>query len=123
MEDKTIMQEQVLSNVKKLALPYIQKLKKSGLSGIQKVLADAIESGLYEIVSPFSLKLSSVSFGLTPAEIIVADLVRQGKSTKEISIICNLSPKTIDRHREKIRTKLGIKNKKINLQSHLYSFS
>ena len=60
VEDKAIMQEQVLSNVKKLALPYIQKLKKSGLSGIQKVLADAIESGLYEFVAPFSLKLSSV---------------------------------------------------------------
>jgi PAS domain S-box-containing protein len=123
VEDKAIMQEQVLSNVKKLALPYIEKLKKSGLSRIQKVLADAIESGLYEIVAPFSLKLSSVSFGLTPAEIIVADLIRQGKSTKEISTICNLSPKTIDHHRERIRKKLGIKNKKINLHSHLDSFS
>jgi len=123
VEDKEIMQEQVLSNIKKLALPYVGKLKKSGLSEIQKVLADAIESGLYEIVAPFSLKLSSGSFGLTPSEIIVADLIKHGKSTKEISVICNLSPKTIDRHREKIRTKLGIKNKKINLQSHLDSFS
>ena len=67
------------------------------------------------------VKLSSESFGLTPSEIKVADLIRQGNGSKEIAAIHNLSYKTVERHRENIRNKIGIKNKKINLQSHLNS--
>jgi len=120
-EDKILLQEQVLSNVKKLSIPYIEKLKKSKLNEMQIALIDVIESSLHEIVSPFSLKLSSESFGLTPTEIKVADLIRQGNGSKEVAAIHNLSPKTVERHRESIRNKIGIKNKKINLQSYLSS--
>jgi DNA-binding CsgD family transcriptional regulator/PAS domain-containing protein len=122
-QDKILLQEQVLSNVKKLAIPYVEKLKKNSLTETQRALLDVIESSLHEIISPFSLKLSSHSFGLTPTEIKVADLVRQGKGTKEVATIRNLSHKTVARHRENIRNKLGIKNKKVNLQSHLNSLA
>jgi PAS domain S-box-containing protein len=122
-KDKLLLQEQVLSNIKKLTIPYLEKLKKSKLNETQKTLIEVIESSLNEIVSPFSLKLSSGSFGLTPAEIKVADLVRQGKGTKEVAAIRGLSHKTVERHRENIRHKLGLKNRKINLQSHLNSLT
>ena len=122
-EDKILLQEQVLSNVKRLVLPYVEKLKKGNLTETQIVLLDVIESSLHEIVSSFSLQLSSNSFGLTPAEIKVASLIRQGKGTKEIATIRNLSHKTVARHRENIRKKLRIKNTKVNLQSHLISFA
>ena len=122
-KDKIFLQEQVLSNIKKLTIPYIEKLKKSKLNETQLTLIDVIESSLNEIVSPFSLKLSSDAFGLTPAEIKVADLVRQCKGTKDVAVIRGLSPKTVERHRENIRQKLGLKNRKINLQSHLNSLA
>jgi PAS domain S-box-containing protein len=122
-EDKIILQEQVLSNVKKLTLPYVEKLKKGIQNETHQVFIDVIESSLLEIVSPLSHNLSSDSFGLTPAEIKTADLIRQGRRTKEIAEMNNLSKKTIERHRESIRSKLGIKNKKINLQSHLNSLA
>ena len=122
-EDKMRLQEQVVSNVKRLAIPFVEKLKKGKLTETQIALLDVLESNLHEIISPFSLKLSSNSFGLTPSEIKVASLIKQGKGTKEIAMIRDLSQKTVAHHRESIRKKLGIKRKKVNLQSYLISLA
>lgn len=120
-EDKSVLQEQVVTNVKKLVVPYLDKLKKGKLTAAQKSLVEIIESSLDEIISPLTFKLTSKYFNLTPMEIKVANLVKQGKTTKEIAGLENLSAKTIARHRENIREKMNIRNKKINLQSYLSS--
>jgi DNA-binding CsgD family transcriptional regulator len=57
----------------------------------------------------------------TPTEIQIANLLRQGKTSKEIAEFINSSPKAVAFHRENIRKKLGLKNKKINLKSYLLS--
>ena len=120
--DKLTLQEQVLSNVKKLVIPYIEKLKQNQFNGTQITNIELLETSLNEIISPFTHRLSVRYVDLTPAEIKVADLVKQGKTTKEIATLQNLSYKTIERHRENIRRKIGIKNSKVNLQSHLSFF-
>ena len=84
-------------------------------------LSDILESNLSEAVSPFLHRLSSKYLGLTPMEIRVASLIKQGKSTKEIAELFGLSLRTIESHRESIREKIGIKNKKANLRTHLIS--
>ena len=111
----------MLFNVRQLVEPNIEKLKKSRLTERQKNLLDIIESNLNEIVSPFARGLSNSFMKLTPTEIQVANHIRQGKTTKEIADMLNLSVKTIEFHRDNIRTKIGIKNKKINLRTHLLS--
>jgi PAS domain S-box-containing protein len=118
-EDKTELEEKMLLNVKDLVQPYIEKLKGSGLTERQKVYADILESNLNNIISPFSRTLSSHYFNLSPTEIQVANLVRDGKTNKEIAELLNSSPRTIGFHRENIRKKLDLKNKKVNLQAHL----
>ncbi|MFC1516132.1 response regulator [Thermodesulfobacteriota bacterium] len=121
-EDKKNLEERVLSNIKELVLPYLEKLKAGELDERKISYLDVLRTNLNEIISPFTHKLSSKYLNLTPAEIRVADLVRQGKKTKEIAEFLNLSFKTIERQRENIRRKIGIKNKKVHLQSHLLSF-
>ncbi len=120
-EDKTELEERMLFNVRELVIPYLDKLNKSGLNDRQKVFVDILESTLNDVVSPFVRKLSPQYLKLTPAEIQMANLIKQGKTTKEIADLLNLATSTIDFHRDNIRKKVGIKNKKINLRTYLLS--
>lgn len=117
--DKEEIGEIIFANHKLILAPIIQNLKKSLSRGSQKDMMDILESELKNIISPFSKKLSDHMVNLTPMEIHVADLVKFGKTNKEISEITHSSIHTISRHRENIRKKTGLKNKKVNLRSFL----
>jgi DNA-binding CsgD family transcriptional regulator len=119
--DKIEIEEKVLTNLNQLVIPYLGKLKRRSSDAKLKAYADILESNLNEIVSPFARSLSSKFLRLSNAELEVSNLVRQGKNTKEIAEIMNLAESTIDFHRDNIRQKLGIKNKKINLKTYLLS--
>ena len=120
-EDRIELEEKMVSNVRELVFPYLAKLSKGKLPEKENAILSIIESNLKEIVSPFARRLSSKYLGLTPTEIQVANLIKQGQSTKEIAELSNLSSRTVEFHRDNIRTKLGIKNKKMNLRTHLLS--
>jgi DNA-binding NarL/FixJ family response regulator len=117
--DRAQVEEQVLMNVKQNVRPYMEKLRRSGLSDRQRSYLDILEASLQDIVSPFVRALSSDYLDLTPTELQVAQLIKEGKNTKEISAILNLSMNTIMTHRYKIRSKLGLLNKKNNLHTFL----
>ncbi|HPX50416.1 MAG TPA: PAS domain S-box protein [Deltaproteobacteria bacterium] len=122
-QDKKELEEKVLSNIKELALPYLEKLKACSLDDRQAAYVQLLESSLGDIISPFLQKLSAQYLNLTPTEIQVANLVREGKSTKEISELLNISKRAVEFHRNNIRDKLGLKKEKANLRSYLLSLS
>ena len=118
-EDKKELEEKVIANVKKLVFPYIEKLNNSRLNDRQTVYLNIVKSNLEDIIAPFLHQLYSTFSDLTPSEIQVAGLVRDGKTTKEIAELLNSSMGAINFHRNNIRAKLGLRNTKTNLRSFL----
>jgi DNA-binding NarL/FixJ family response regulator len=122
-EDKATLEEQVLTNVRKLVLPYLENLKHLHLNEKQAAQVKIAEENLKKIVSSFLHHLTSSYLELTPREIQVANLVKEGKTTKEMTEILNISATAVDFHRKNLRSKFGIKNKKTNLMAFLSSLS
>jgi PAS domain S-box-containing protein len=118
-KDREELEEKVVFNMKELAVPILEKLKTTQLGSSQVAYLNVLESNLNEIVSPFPVGLSSKYLSLTPTEIQVANLIRRGESTKEIAELLNSTVRAIEFHRNNIRKKLGLKNKKTNLRARL----
>ncbi len=121
-EDRTHFESSVISNISTLINPYIEKLKNTPLDALQTNHLHVIETNLEQIISPFVRDIGSRVLDLTPMEIRVANLVKEGKSNIEIAEKLSVSKNTILTHRFNLRRKLGIKNKKINLRAYLLSF-
>ena len=111
----------VVSNVKELILPYVEKLKNGDLREEYKAHIDVLETNLLEICSPFLKNLSLKHAHISSMEIQVANLIKAGKRNKEIASILGVSLNTVMTHRYRLRTKLGLKQEKVNLRSYLNS--
>ena len=118
-ENREEVSAAIVSNIGELVLPSIDKLKKGPLSAHQLSIIQGIESNLLNISSSFLQKLKITHHRLTAREIEIAALVKEGKSTKEIADRVNISTRTVEFHRNRLREKLGLNKKKVNLRSHL----
>lgn len=115
-------EENLLAKINQLILPKLKHLKNSITDGNLKSQLEMLESGLQYVISTFYLPFSSELAKLTPAEVQVITLIKSGISTNEIAHKLNLSKKTVETHRKNIRKKLGLTNKKQNLETYLIDF-
>ena len=122
-EDKEELEKKVSANIKELVIPYIEMLKRSPSDTRTVECIAILESNLKNITSPFSRQLSSNYIKLTPKEILVANLIKDGKTTKEMAGLLTITSASIDTHRNSIRNKLGLNDKKISLRTYLLSAS
>lgn len=119
--DQKEFENNILSNVKHLIMPYIEKMKRNREMSKEFDYLTRIEANLKEIMSPFSKRMSFQYMDFTPKEILVADLIKDGKQDKDIAEVLNISLDTVKFHRKNIRKKLGIYGKKANLRTQLLS--
>lgn len=120
-EDRAELEQAVLANVHRRIAPLLDRLEGLGVGGEARVLTARIREGLRGLTEPFCHRLASVCQGLTPTEIQVAELIREGLGTKEIAARLGVGTSTIDTHRNHLRRKLGLKGRHNGLRAYLTS--
>ncbi|MFH0788877.1 MAG: response regulator [Pseudomonadota bacterium] len=120
VEKKEVLKD-MLSTLKQFVFPHLDRLNQTTLNKYQRAFLDFIESNLKHIASPLARRLSATEVSLTPVEISVAALIKEGKSTKETASLLNLSVQTVSTYRKRIRKKFGLVKRKTNLRSYLLS--
>ncbi len=120
-QDMRAFEENMVSNLRKMVLPYIGKMQKTVLDSKHKSYVDIIENNLNQIISPFLNRLASFNF--TPREMEVVLLIKEGRTTKAMAEIMGVAPSAIDSHRNNIRKKFGLNKRKINLRTYIMSLT
>ncbi|MDD5300121.1 MAG: response regulator [Gallionella sp.] len=121
--DKLAAQNELVREMSQEVAPFLLKLKKSIRDRKQARLLDVLENNLQHLASQYGNTDTSpfLFWQLTPVEIQVASMIKQGLPTKDIATALSISPETINVHRKHIRKKLGLGNKATNLRNHLMS--
>jgi DNA-binding NarL/FixJ family response regulator len=120
-DEKKEIGEAIQANVDKIILPVLHALETEVTPELKKYVA-LLKGNLEEIVSPFTSRLTKEFTSLTPAEIQICNMIKNGLTTKEIAQLRYISIATVSRHREHIRKKLNIANQKINLVTYLNTY-
>ncbi len=118
-KEKKQAQEAVVSRVRKIIYPYLEKIESSDLDDENRIYLSIVKANLDELLSPYTNPLSQHYLNFTPMEMRIADLIRQGKTTKEISTMLKVSAFAISFHRSNIRKKCGLLKAKKNLSAYL----
>ncbi|MCG8617909.1 MAG: LuxR C-terminal-related transcriptional regulator [Desulfobacterales bacterium] len=122
-KDKAETEKHFLTHIRAFVLPYLSKLKSGNLGERDRTLLGIVEDQLNQVAAPLMKRMDNAGVMLTPQEMQVAALVKEGKTTAEIADVLYISETTVSFHRKNLRTKLGLKNKQANLRSFLLSMS
>lgn len=122
-DEKKKLADQITHNFGQLVFPYFERIKTCQDQKSRDTLLKIMEKNTLESLGPLDRGVNRATLQLTPMEIQVADLIKMGKTSKEISGFLNISPRSVFFHRNNIRKKLGIQGKKTNLRSLLLSVS
>lgn len=115
--EKIRIKEEIEANMNLVLNPILERLKAD--RRFQKY-ADLIMHNINGMTSSYGINLKSNGKNLTPREMEICNLVKGGLVNKDIASLLHVSSRTIEKHRQKIRCKLGITNKDINLTSFLH---
>jgi len=117
-EEKKDIHTSVQANVEKILIPILNALALE-LPKVQRKYVELLRTSLEHITAPFINQLSQKYQSLTPTEIKICNMIRNGLRTKEIADVQGVCIATINRHREHIRRKLKVTNADVNLATYL----
>jgi PAS domain S-box-containing protein len=118
--EKNIIKQQIVTNVEQAIIPTLLRMKETS-HPTQARNFDIMEKELREIVSPFLETIKNKFAKLSPRELEVCRLIKNGMTSKEIAEALKVSLLTVHKYRELIRRKLDLVNDDTNLQTFLQS--
>ncbi len=119
-DDRKELEETLVLNINELVIPYVEELKRTKMDDRFMTYVNILESNLRNILSPFSHRLSVKYLSLTNREVRVAELIKEGKSSKEVAELLNVTESSVNINRYRLRKKLALK-KQDNLRIYLTS--
>ena len=115
--EKKTLEQKIIANVDRVILPLLRRIEARSADPYVHLL----ERNLEELTSSFGRRIERALSKLTPREIEISNMIRNGMTCKKIARLLNVSYRTVETHRNKIREKLGLINKKISLGAYLKS--
>ena len=101
-------------------MPIVEDLRKAkSLESLQASL-DILAANVQTLTSDLTGGMNLMA-SLTPTEVRVATMIKNGLTSQEIADKLYISLHTAKTHRRNIRKKLNVKNSRINLASYLQS--
>ncbi len=117
-EDRDDLVRAVHTNIHNDVIPLLSGLSQQVPPALRGTL-EVIQARLRDLDSTFLMDLGHRHHQLTPAELRICQMIRQGLSSKEIAAALDISPVTVSRHRDHIRQKLQLTNHCVNLRGYL----
>lgn len=118
-DDKKEIENNIRANLQASLFPHLENLKNSSLSEAQEACITVMEEAVNNIATPFIKNLRLKHSNLSSKEIQVSSLIKDGRTTKEIATILNVSVKDVEFHRYNIRKKFNLTRKKESLSAYL----
>lgn len=109
----------VVRNAHSILKPLIRAMHQNRPNVAQTTWLNRLGDQVDELLESFSPRLDSLRFNLTPQELRVARLIRDGFSSRQIAVHQQISPRTVTTHRTHIRKKLGLTSRRRNLRTCL----
>ena len=118
--EKKRLQIQVRNNVERIIKPILRNLEPK-IDTSHKQYVKLLENSLDDITESFTNRIEIDHSKLSPRELEVCNMIKNGMSSKDIAFALNISVYTVHNQRRNIRKKLEIKDNKSNLFTFLRS--
>ncbi|MBU8934000.1 MAG: PAS domain-containing protein [candidate division Zixibacteria bacterium] len=119
-EEKRQIAHQIQANVDRIIMPLVRKFDEK-LQPAEREYLDMLRTSLEDITSPFANEMQAMYSHLSPREIEICNMIRNGQTSKDIAAAFDTSLETVRKQRQNIRRKLNLTNSNTNLSSFLQS--
>jgi PAS domain S-box-containing protein len=118
-KEKELYRHELCASVENLVRPMLRKLREDDRipPGEYERVLETLDKVTGRHIDQFKNNISK----LTPRELDILEMIRAGRSSKQIAESLGLSSQTVHKHRQSIRRKLQIDHREINLSAYLRS--
>lgn len=120
-QEKEAFKQEIITLFENLVFPYLSNSASNKNANSLPGTLSIIERNIKEILLKGSKRKFSLYMDLTPMESQIAQMIKEGKTSKDIANSLKMSVHTVYFHRDNIRKKLDLKKSKTNLKSYLQS--